>query len=266
MEQKELYIKMDDKTMNKEIDKLWYSTAEMIYDTDMQHGDGREYWPYHPVILDYIVAPFVFNELYRILITLEKKGYSIRRIVNLFKSPTRIANYQYLWPSPTLKVLSKKKKYYLVKMFVKLLHILRNGEPFCEKRRNLVWSNYQLKKFFDKNKKFLINKRKNQEMAKILAKFEALIMSYAELLYYYMIDFSRMVHGPYEYNSKVIFAKEFLDLKAGEMWDLVSDFPFDHFQEVGIYPEKMKIEVFFMGAFPHKHFFPRGIGSIYFKN
>jgi len=251
--------------INKKINGLWSATAEMIYETDMQHGDGREYWPYHPVILDYIVAPFVFNELYRILKILEKRGYSLKQIANLFKSPTRIANYQYLWPSPTLKSLSNTKKYYLARTFIKLLDFMRHNEPFCEKRRNLVWSDYQIKNFLEKNKKYLVKRNENPEIAKILAKLEGLIMSYSELLYYYMIDFSRMVHGPYNYKNKVIFIKEFLDLKAGEMWDLVKDFPFSHFQEIGIYPTEMHIEVFFMGHSHTNFSFPEALEAFVLK-
>ena len=256
---------MLNKSINKQIDRLFYTTAEMIYETDMQHGDGREYWPYHPVILDYIVAPFVFNELYRLFKMLERKGYSVQRIAKVIKSPTRIANWQYLWPSPTLKALSKQKKYYLAKMFVKLLEILRHNEPFCENRRNLVWSDAKMRKFLKTNSSCFISKKENPEIAKLLAKLEGLIMSYCELLYYYMLDFSRMVHGPYKYKNNIVFAKEFLDLKAGEMWELVSDFPFNHFQEVGIYSENMKIEVFFMGHSHAQPSFPEALESFILK-
>lgn len=255
---------MLNKSMKKQIDGLFYATGEMIYETDMQHGDGRKYWPFHPVILDYVVAPFVFNELYRLFKILEKKGYSLRRIANLIKSPTRIANWQYLWPSPTLKTLSKQKKYYLATMFVKLLQILRHNEPFCENRCNLVWSDAKVRRFIKANSSYLVFKKENPEMTKLLAKLEGLIMSYCELLYYYMLDFSRMAHGPYKYRNKVVFVKEFLDLKAGEMWELVSDFPFNHFQEVGFY-SNIKIEVFFMGHFHAQPSFPEALESFVLK-
>ena len=65
------------KSINHKIDDLFKVTAEMIYDTDMAHGDGRDYWPFHPVYLDSFVAPFLFNDLYRILKILEIRGYSI---------------------------------------------------------------------------------------------------------------------------------------------------------------------------------------------
>lgn len=249
----------------KEIDKLFYATAEMIYETDMQHGDGRNYWPFHPVLLDSLVASFVFEELYRLFKILEKKGYSVKRMAKIIKSPTRIANYQYLWPIRTLKTISPRKKRYLAKMFVKLLKILRNNEAYCEKFRNRVWSDKKLANYLKENKKYLIKKNQNPKMAKLLAKLEGLIMSYCEILYYYMLDFSRMVHGPYQYKNKITFAKEFLDLKAGEMWSLVRNFPFDHFQEVGIYPKAMQIQVFFMGHSHTKPSFPEAIESFILK-
>ncbi len=251
--------------LRKEIDQLFYTTAEMIYETDMQHGDGRNYWPFHPVILDSLVAPFVFEELYRLFKALEKKGYSIKRIAEIIKSPTRIANYQYLWPIKTLKLVPSERKKYLMEIFIKLLMILRNNEAYCEKFRNRVWSNKKVADYLRENKKYLIKKSQNPEMSKLLARLEGLIMSYCEILYYYMLDFSRMVHGPYRHKNKIVFAKEFLDLKVNEMWGLVKDFPFNHFQEVGIYPKEMQIQVFFMGHCHAKPSFPEAIESFVLK-
>jgi len=253
------------KNLEREINKLFYTTGILIYETDMQHGDGRNYWPFHPVLLDSLVAPFVFEELYRLFRTLERRRYSLEKIAGIIKSPTKIANYQYLWPSSTLKLVSSEKKKYLAEIFVKLLKILRNKEAYCEKFRNPVRNDKEVKKYIRENKKYLIEKNKKPEMAKILAKLEGLVMSYCEILYYYMLDLSRLFHGPYQYQDKVIFAKEFLDLKAGKMWDLVKDFPFDHFQEVGIYPKEMQIQVFFMGHSHTKPSFPEAIESFVLK-
>lgn len=253
------------KSINQEIDGLFKATAQMIYDTDMAHGDGRTYWPFHPVYLDSFVAPFLFDELYRIFKILEKRGYSVRQIAKLLESPTRIATYQYLWPIKTTQKLSYEKKYFLAKIFVELLEILRHKEPFCEKKRNMVWNQKQMNNYLAKNRKFLIPKKRNQEMANLLAKLEGLLMSFCELLYYYMLDFSRMVHGPYFWDKKIVFAKEFFQLQAGEMWDLVKGFPFNHFQEVGIYPPKMKIEVFFMGHTHARPSFPEALEGFILK-
>lgn len=254
-----------EESINQEIDGLFRVTAKMIYDTDMAHGDGRDYWPFHPVYLDSLVAPFLFNELYRILKIFERRGYSIKEIAKLFQSPTKVATYQYLWPIKAAQKLPYKKKYYLVKMFVKLLKLLRHNEPFCEKKRNLVWDQRQLNSYLLENRKYLVQKKENLEMAKILAKLEGLIMSYCELLYYYMLDFSRMAHGPYKYRNKTVFVKEFFQLQAGDMWELVKDFPFDYFQEVGIYPPEMKIDVFFMGHTHARPSFPEALEAFILK-
>ncbi len=253
------------RSINQGIDALFKATAQMIYDTDMAHGDGRDYWPFHPVYLDSLVAPFLFDELYRLFKLLEKKGYSAKKIAKLLESPTKIASYQYLWPIKTAQKLSYKKKYFLAKIFVELLEILRHNEPFCEEKRNLVWSQKQVNGYLAKNGKFLIQKKKKQEMARVLAKLEGLIMSFCELLYFYMLDFSRMVHGPYSWNKKTVFVKEFLQLQTGEMWTLVKDFPFNHFQEVGIYPSKMKIKVFFMGHSHARPSFPEALEEFILK-
>jgi len=253
------------RSINQGIDALFKTTAQMIYDTDMAHGDGRNYWPFHPVYLDSFVAPFLFDELYRIFKLLEKRNYSAEKIAKLLESPTKIASYQYLWPIKSTQKLSYEKKYFLAKTFVGLLEILRHHEPFCEKRRNLVWNQKQVNSYLVKNRKFLIQKKKSQEMARLLAKLEGLIMSFCELLYYYMLDFSRMVHGPYFWDKKIVFAKEFFQLQAREMWELTKNFPFDHFQEVGIYPADMKVKVFFMGHTHAQPSFPEALEEFILK-
>ena len=241
------------------ITELFRVTGEAIYDTDMQHGDGRDYWPFHPVFLDSLVAPIVFKEILRIIETLENKGYTLTDIAETVYSPTKIANYQYLWPEKTIKSLTYDEKYKLAKYFVELLTILRNGEPFCEKGRNLVWTRKNLIQNIEKYKKDFVSAKQNPEMAQLLSKLEGILVSYAEALYYYMIDLSRMMHGPYSLeNGSTVFVKEYLHLKAGELWDVVSDFPFDHFKEIGIY-QGIQITTFFMGHTHSNPPFPKAI-------
>jgi len=140
-----------------------------------------------------------------------------------------------------------------------MLRVLRHNEPFCENFRNPVWSDKEVKSYLKQNEKKFFVIKNQPKTGKLLAKIEGLLMSYCELLYYYMLDFSRMFHGPYVYGGKTIFSKEFLDLRAEEMWDLVSEFPFNDFREVGVYPEKMDIQVFFMG---HTHVYPSFPGAL----
>lgn len=258
MARKERSIYYNFTMTNDLIDELFKATAEVIYDTDMQHGDGRDYWPFHPVFLDSLVAPFVFKEFLRLLEILNEKGYTLTDIGTILYSPTKIANYQYLWPIKTVKSLNYDEKYKLAKYFVELLIILRNGEPFCERGRNLVWSRETLIKNLKQYDSYFIHAKKNAEMANLLAKLEGLLVSYAEALYYYMIDLSRMMHGPYSFNQSKVFVKEYLHLKAGELWEAVSDFPFDHFKEIGVY-QNIDITVFFMGHTHSNPPFPKAI-------
>lgn len=239
--------------------ELFKATSEVIYDTDMQHGDGRDYWPFHPVFLDSLVAPIVFKEILRLTNILEKEGYTLTDIAGIIYSPTKVANYQYLWPIRTINSLTYNQKYELTKYFVKLLVILRNGEPFCEKERNLVWSRKSLNQNIKQYERDFVSTKHYPEMAQLLSKLEGLLVSYAETLYYYMIDLSRMMHGPYSLeNESTVFVKEYLHLKAGELWDIVSDFPCDHFKEIGIYQD-IDITAYFMGHTHSNPPFPKAI-------
>jgi len=240
------------------LDGLFRTTAEVIYDTDMQHGDGRDYWPFHPVFLDSLVAPIVFEEFLRVFDILEGRHYTLTDIADIIRSPTIIANYQYLWPMKTIGRIPPEKKYELVEYFIKLLVILRHGEPFCERGRNLVWSRKKLHQVIPRYEEHFINARDQRDFAHLLSKLEGLLASYAETLYYYMIDLSRMMHGPYKLDNSTVFVKEYFHLGAGEFWDVVSDFPFDHYQEIGLYDE-IDVRVFFMGHTHSDPPFPRAI-------
>ncbi|MFH7881070.1 MAG: hypothetical protein QXI09_03650 [Candidatus Aenigmatarchaeota archaeon] len=241
------------------ISELFKTIAESIYDIDMQHGGGKDYWPFHPVFLNSLVGPILFREFFRIFRRLEENGYTLTDIGNIIKSPTKIANYLCSWSNKVLKPLSYEEKYELIKYFLKLLIILRNGEPFCERKRNLVWSRKELQQNLKEYEKYFISVKESPEMAQLLSKLEALLLLYVEALYYYLLDFSRMMHGPYLLENKsTIFVKEYFHLKAGEMWDIVSDFPFDHFKEIGIY-NNISITVFFLGHVHSNPPFPQAI-------
>ena len=248
--------KMEKFTLSKN-EKLRYgllwTVGVLIYDTDMQHGDGRTYWPFHPVLLNNLVAPWVFSEFYRLLRKLKVNGFTQRKIANLIYSPTKLATYLYLLPSVTLTRITKYKKIWLWKEFTNLLNLMRNGEPFCENFRNLVWKEIKLD-----NSNFL-TKDDNKKFFKILSELELYLVYYSELLNYYLLDFSRFYHGPYVRKSDQVFVKEFILTKAYERYDFLKDFPFDHYMQIGIYPKEVDIKVFFMG---HTHIsqpFPQAI-------
>lgn len=249
---------------------LLWTTGVLIYDTDMQHGDGRVYWPFHPVLLNSLAVPFIYSEFYRLFKKLERAGYDDSKIAKLLVSPTKVATYQYLWSSiPYLKekdikakLLPRHKKVYLIKKFATLLNVMRHNEPFCENFRNLAWG--KSKVVAPRKEKFL-PKKGNEEFFKLLSELEMHLMFYSELLNYYFLDLSRFYHGPYFSNESQFFVKEFLSLKEKERYGFLKDFPFDHFQEIGIYPKDIKIEIFFMGHAHISKSFPEAIKKVNLK-
>jgi len=253
-----------EKSMLSKNEKLVYgllwTTGVLIYDTDMQHGDGRVYWPFHPVLLNSLTAPFLFSEFYRLLKRLEKAGFNDSKIAELLVSPTKIATYQYLWSSTgrflRQKTLPRYKKIWLVKKFAKLLNLMRNGEPFCENFRNLAWNKSKIGAL---KKKRFFSKEKNKNFFKLLSELGMNLVMYSELLNYYFLDLSRFYHGPYFINDKQIFVKEFLNLREDDRYDFLRNFPFDHFQEIGVYPKDVEIKVFFMGHTHISKSFPEAI-------
>ena len=249
MEVKERFLSKNEKLS---YGLLWVVGA-VIYETDMQHGDGRVFWPFHPCLLNGLVAPWVYSEFYRILNKLKRMGFDRKRIARIIYSPTKLATYQYLWPTDTLRVLPRYKKIWLLSEFSSLLNLMRNGEPFCENFRNVVWKELKI----DRSR--FLSKEDNKGFFKILSELELYLVYYSELLNYWLLDFSRFYHGPYESGNEKVFVKEFLLTKAAERYDFLSDFPFDHYQQIGIYSKEVEIKVFFSG---HTHIskpFPEAI-------
>jgi DNA-binding transcriptional MerR regulator len=233
--------------------KLFKVTAESIYELDKQYRDGSEYWPFHPDFLEKLVAPLLFQELLRIFRKLKEKGYTLKDISQIIKNPAQISNYQSLWLQ-NLKNVTYEEKCELLEDFLKLLIILRNGEPYCENGRNLVWSKNELNEEMEKYKKYF--KDVNEKMRTLLSRLDGLLVLYAESIYYYRVDFSRMMHGPYYWNGLTIFVKEYFHLKQ----DNASPFPFDHYKEIGIY-KNIKVKVSFFGHTYVQPSFPEALKS-----
>ena len=223
------------------IDELFKVTVESVYEIDKQY-EGQQYWPFHPAILESNVAPILFKELLRLFRNLKDKGYTLTDIAHFLKNPALISNYQCLWLNK-INTLNLEEKYELMNDFIKLLVILRNGEPFCEKGRNLVWPKRKCEYIIRRYQEKFIS---DENAKAFLPKIESLLVLYAEALYFYRVDFSRMFHGPYSLNHKIIFVKEYRNLKPKRVWEVSSEFPFSHYQEIGIY-KKTDITVKFLG-------------------
>jgi hypothetical protein len=240
---------------------LLWTLGVVIYDIDMQHGDGRTYWPFHPVLLNYVVAPWVFSEFYRLLRNLKIK-LGREKLAELLYSPAKLATYQLLWPLNSLKKVPSYKKIWLLREFANLLNLMRKGEPFCENFRNLVWKRTKINKLDDSQ---FLPKARNRRFFRVVADLDLHLTYYSELLNYCYLDFSRFYHGPYVRQQDQIFVKEFLSTKAFQRYEFLKSFPFDHYQQVGIYPREVDIKVFFLG---HTHIskpYPQAIEKIMIK-
>jgi hypothetical protein len=206
MERRFLLMVEKVKCTQNEINKMFRLTAEMLYETDKM-----VYWPVNPSFLDQIVSPFIFKELYRLFKTLEIRGCGVRDITKLLKIPGRISNYQFYWASRPIKKIPEQMRNYLACNFIKLLKVLRNNNPLCEDFKNEFWSKEELKRQIAKNKNYFI--KADPQIKKIVAQIDGFLMSYCEMIYYYLLDLSRNFHGLYSYKNKQILIKEFRDLK-----------------------------------------------------
>ena len=237
-----------------DIDKLFHTMAEIIYETEMAHGGG--FWPFSPIRLHPIVADPFFKELYRLLKELEERSFTIEEIARSFINPNRVADYNFLWGF--VRELPPEEGEYVASKLIEILKVLRNGNPFSEDNRNTVWLDKEVKERIISTP--FTDLAKHLEFKQLVARIETLLTLYAELLYFVFPGFSRMYHGPYYFGGKTVFVKEFIDLRPTRLWSFTEDFPLSHFSEVGLYKD-INIKVRFVGLIEADRPFPQALES-----
>ncbi len=230
-------------SMDNRLDELFLTVANLIYETEMAHG--TRFWPFHPVRLHRIIANHFFRELRNLFLCLENRGFSINDIAGLFRNPNKVADYNLMWSSVT--ELDEADMYYLATKLIEVIDVLRHGDPFCRSGASLVWSEQEARARVEGG--LFIGVDGDSPLAGLLSRLEAMITSYAELLYYMFPGFSRMYHGPYEIDADKVFVKEFYDLRPKDLWPATSQFPFEHYRSIGCYNQNAEIEVYFIGLF-----------------
>jgi len=237
-----------------DIDKLFHTMAEIIYETEMAHGGG--FWPFSPMRLHPILADPFFRELYRLLKESEERSFTIEETARSFINPNRVADYNFLWGFA--RELPPEEGEYVASKLIEILKILRNGNPFSEDDRNTIWSDKVVKERTASTP--FIDLVEHPEFKELVARVETLLTLYAELLYFVFPGFSRMYHGPYHLDGKIVFVKEFIDLRPTWLWSFTEDFPFSHFLEVGLYKD-INIKVRFVGLIEADRPFPQALKS-----
>lgn len=129
---------MLDRTLNRDINKLFNRLTKRIYANDIERDDAKDWWPIRPVILDYALSPFLFKELIKIFKEADQK-YSDKEIASFFSSKDVIDEYQFVWIAFgfTKTDISFEDKLYLMTKLINLNKLLKPDPDFIHTYKTL---------------------------------------------------------------------------------------------------------------------------------
>jgi len=179
--------------------------------------------------------------LFSMIQKLEKRGFADEAIAKLFGGPSRICLFLF-WVDG--KRLLRMKKLDISKLALKLIKYIscyRHGDIYCRDGKNLILDQESLRHVLedfhgirpDRNEKF-------SDVRESVARINAALWLYTELLYLACHSWGHEFHGPYELeNGRSLVIREYYDLKP-PFWDFSQNMMSDKITTAEIY-EKAEI-------------------------
>jgi len=236
--------------MDGELDTLFNTMAKIIYEEEKYTSTGGgPSWPITPYrALNSIVGDF-FLDLYNTFQALVDRNINDYTVAQAMRNPNRIADYNYFWaPVNRSSKLSYRQKYWLAKKFIRLISILRHGNPFCVNGANTCHKRSYIDEVIEKypfTKLSPIDKD-------VISNFEFILTNFLECIYFAFPGFSRNYSGPYRVGNYVVVIKKFMDLRPVYMW-FSRDLNFEEYTHIGIYRSDFVFSVNFVGKYTLGH-------------
>jgi hypothetical protein len=196
-------------------------------------------WPI-PVMEPYwYLKKAYLRDLYFLLKTLKEKGVQKERIAKLFLSPTRICfNFYYFVNFPLSDSgLSVEERVALLKDLVEFASFYRKEDVFCEKGRDIIWTQKYIKEVLKKYKFIdLAEHEKGKEFKELMGQLNGALWLYEEYINVIRHQHSHQFHGPYQLeDGEVLLVREHFDLKPTIIWPFTSELPFDRLTTLEVY-------------------------------
>lgn len=219
--------------LNKNLRKLCKRISKDL--AELHKGDtASALWPFTTNEVEFYVGEFFIKDLYETIEKLKSKGYSDEQIAKLIEKPSKIAQYFTLFHSAKWLRLEERKK--LANNLIDFISYYR-VDPFCSNRTNILKPNVF-------NKRLLhLHLETDQEAIEIEKSISALLLLYLELLYPTMMRLGHEFHGPYKIKNKLLFIKEFYNLKS-QHFKFAKFFPFEKLTLVEEINKKPEIDFF----------------------
>jgi hypothetical protein len=187
-------------------------------------------WPFTTNEAEYFLGEFFIQEIYSTIKELKNKGYTDEYIARLFYRPSKISQYFAFFHSAKILGIEEREK--LALWFLNFINYYRK-DPFCLNRTNIL-----RKKVFDPNI-IALDLNRDEETLKNADKITSYLLLYLELIYPTMMRLGQEFHGPYKHKEKIIFVKEFYNLKSFSRF-----FPFQNVTIIEELEEFPKVDFF----------------------
>ncbi|RSN76683.1 hypothetical protein D6D85_03705 [Candidatus Methanodesulfokora washburnensis] len=211
---------------------------------------ATDIWP-HPVFNPFIIIYFGSKELAyrlnRIFNFLEANNFSINDISSLFGYPSKIIHLMYNFMDDSSNENEAVLKTRVAYKLLEIINLLRNGNPFCEDGRNLIWneervaqeiSNVNLINVSDSTNPFLIRR--------LISSIIVGLLGYIEFLYFCRPSYGKEFHGPYDTPLGKLMVREFFNLKPS-FWHFSSTLSFEKIRLFTVYPNDMDLKFDVLG-------------------
>lgn len=211
---------------------------------------GIDLWPqpvFSPFEGDYYVHSFLIPKLHLILRKLERRGMSLDEISRLFHFPSRVAILTYLFAHDSTDRREVAQRIEVAKQLIRIITILRNGDPFCESGKNnclsveAVNSILSSKRFED-----IGSLDKAELIRRSVSKLIVALRGYCELVYFAGLSAAMEVHGPYRAGNGSLLVREYYDLKPS-FWEFTPHLPFGNIVLYTIYPALIDVTFDYSG-------------------
>ncbi len=152
--------------------------------------------------------PFVAESFYKNIQQLKKKGYTLKRISQLFRYPSCLARLTMIFRSRTIWSLDRKQQLEMYNDFADILSCIYKKNKFCLNGKNILWPATYQKKMYSRFKK-----KKKIIPQDIIAQLDGRLWQYSEMIFPRWHNLAHEYHGPYGHKEKLLI-KEWHDLKG----------------------------------------------------
>ena len=193
-------------------------------------------WPVFILEGEWYLYQYFLRELYDTIKLMDGKGHSTEEIAKLFKNPSRITQFMYLFPGVSFTDLSVDERIGLVDSLLDYIAYYRKGDIFCEDGKNVVWSNNEVEETLGKYELITLSEEDKNKYRESIGKINGSLFNYCEFLHLAKHPFGHEFHGPYKLSGdEVLIAREYYDLKPTLVWAFTENLPFERVLTLEIY-------------------------------